>query len=80
VIRPGASADVVAFDPAAFRDVATFDDPTRYATGVRYLFVNGVPAIARGRDQHALAGRVLRRQADGAALPGPAPGVDPGAR
>jgi predicted amidohydrolase YtcJ len=67
VIRVGAVADLVIFDPATFRDAATFDDPTRYATGVTYLFVNGVEAIARGRFTDALPGRALRKHRDGPA-------------
>ena len=47
-LMPGTFADVVVFDPATFRDAATFDDPMRYARGVQYLFVNGVAAIAAG--------------------------------
>ena len=67
VLRPGAYADVVAFDPDQFRDAATFDDPTRYAPGVRFLFVNGVAAIAHGEPTPALPGRALRLDEDGPA-------------
>ncbi len=35
--------------PKTFRDAATFDHPTRYAPGVKHLFVNGVAVIARGK-------------------------------
>ncbi|MFN3485733.1 MAG: N-acyl-D-amino-acid deacylase family protein, partial [Planctomycetota bacterium] len=60
-LRPGAKADVVVFDPAEFRDRATFEEPDRYATGVRWLFVNGVAVIDGGRPTGALPGRALRR-------------------
>jgi N-acyl-D-aspartate/D-glutamate deacylase len=59
-LRQGLAADVVVFDPATFRDQATFDDPYRYSTGVRYLFVNGRPAIYTGTPTGALAGKALR--------------------
>ncbi|MFO0925583.1 MAG: D-aminoacylase [Gemmataceae bacterium] len=61
-LRVGYVADVVAFDPATFRDVATFDKPHQYARGVRHLFVNGQPAIADGKATDRLAGRPLRRR------------------
>jgi predicted amidohydrolase YtcJ len=67
VVRPGNFADLVVFDPAKFRDAATFDNPARYAPGVEYLFVNGVAAIARARPQKKLAGRALRLTRDGPA-------------
>src|SRR4051812_18635926 len=67
VVREGAYADLVVFDPATFRDTATFDHPTRYAPGVAYLFVNGVAAIDDGKPQKALPGRALRLTKDGPA-------------
>jgi N-acyl-D-aspartate/D-glutamate deacylase len=59
-LRPGYFADIVVLDPGAFRDEATFDKPHQYATGVRYLFVNGKLAIDEGKYTDRLAGRVLR--------------------
>ena len=60
-IRDGAAADLVVLDPATFRDQATFDEPTRYATGVRHLFVNGVAVVDGGEPKSALPGRAIRR-------------------
>ncbi len=60
-LKPGAFADVVVFDPKAFRDTATFDKPHQYAAGVRWVFVNGTPVVADGKhDPQSLPGRVLR--------------------
>jgi N-acyl-D-aspartate/D-glutamate deacylase len=64
-LKVGYYADVVVFDPAAFRDVATYEKPHQSATGVRWLFVNGVAAIDDGKPTGALAGRVLRHQEAG---------------
>lgn len=64
-LKPGYFADVVVLDPQAFRDRATFDRPHQYSTGVRYLFVNGTPAIDEGRYTDKLPGRVLRQNATG---------------
>jgi N-acyl-D-amino-acid deacylase len=59
-LKAGYFADVVVFDPETFRDKATYDNPHQYATGVRYLFVNGKLAIDEGKYTGALAGKVLR--------------------
>ena len=59
-IKTGAFADVVVFDPKQYIDRATFDAPHRYAAGVRYVFVNGQPAVFEGIPTGALAGRALR--------------------
>ncbi|GBD35136.1 D-aminoacylase [bacterium HR36] len=61
-LRVGYYADVVVFDPETFRDQATFDKPHQYATGVRYLFVNGQAVIVEGKYNGSLAGRPLRHQ------------------
>ncbi len=66
-IRKGNFADLIVFDPATFRDTATFDDPTRYASGLAYAMVNGKLAIEQGKLTTTLAGRVLRRQGAGPA-------------
>ena len=66
-IRTGHAADLVVFDPKTFRDAATWDDPTRYAHGIKYLFVNGVAAISEGKFAKARPGRALRLDKDGPA-------------
>ncbi len=44
VLRPGAWADVLIFDPAAVRDTATYQNPHQLAEGFSYVLVNGVVA------------------------------------
>ncbi|HET9424354.1 MAG TPA: amidohydrolase family protein [Gemmatimonadaceae bacterium] len=60
-IREGAFADVIVFDPKTISDRATYEEPTRLATGMRYVLVNGVLAIDGATPTGALAGRVLQR-------------------
>jgi len=58
-LRPGMFADVVVFDPRTIADRATFEEPHRYAIGVRHVLVNGVPVLADGEHTGALPGRAL---------------------
>src|SRR5581483_4499327 len=58
-LKAGYVADIVIFNPTDYRDTATFDNPHQYATGVRYLFVNGKLAIDEGKYTGALAGKVI---------------------
>jgi N-acyl-D-amino-acid deacylase len=60
VVAPGTHADLVVFDPARVRDVATFADPHRLAEGVRDVWVNGVATVRAGEHTGALAGRFVR--------------------
>jgi len=61
VLRVGAYADVIAFDPATVGDRATYREPTLLAAGMRYVLVNGTLAVDGGRYTGALAGKALRR-------------------
>jgi len=60
VLKQGMWADVVVFDPATIRDLATFEDPNQLSVGMAYVLVNGVPVIADGKATDALPGKVLR--------------------
>jgi len=60
ILRAGMAADITVFDPATIRDVATFEDPTHYSVGVRYVFVNGRAVVSEGKITDERPGRVLR--------------------
>ncbi|MEA3039900.1 MAG: N-acyl-D-amino-acid deacylase, partial [Sphingomonadales bacterium] len=60
LLRPGYYADVVAFDPAAIQDNATFARPQVYATGMRDVFVNGVQVLRDGEHTGATPGRFVK--------------------
>ncbi|MGB9147022.1 MAG: amidohydrolase family protein, partial [Acidobacteriaceae bacterium] len=60
VLKKGMWADVVVFDPATIRDLATYQNPNQLSEGMEYVLVNGVPVIADGKMTGALPGQVLR--------------------
>jgi N-acyl-D-amino-acid deacylase len=60
-IRVNAAADLAVFDPATVADPATYRDPHHYATGFRYVFVNGVLVVENDAHTGARPGRILRR-------------------
>jgi N-acyl-D-aspartate/D-glutamate deacylase len=60
VLKAGAWADVVIFDPATVRDLATFEHPNQLSQGMEYVLVNGVAVIDQGKMTGALPGKVLR--------------------
>ncbi len=62
VIRPGAYADLVLFDPATITDHATIAQPQAMATGVKTVWVNGEPVFRDGKATGLYAGRPLRRR------------------
>jgi N-acyl-D-amino-acid deacylase len=66
LLREGYRADVTIFDPADFRDRATYADPHQYPTGARTtVIVNGVIVVADASHTGALPGHVLRRDRAG---------------
>ena len=60
LLREGMKADVVIFDPATVRDHATFDNPHQLSTGIRDVWVNGVPVLRNGMHTGATPGRWVR--------------------
>jgi N-acyl-D-amino-acid deacylase len=60
-IEPGHFADLCVFDPETVIDAATFEQPTRPALGIHYVFVNGQVALDQGTPTSARAGKILRR-------------------
>jgi N-acyl-D-amino-acid deacylase len=60
LLKPGMFADITVFDPATIIDRSTYEQPSQLATGVSYVFVNGVPVVDGGRVTDALPGRALR--------------------
>jgi dihydroorotase/N-acyl-D-amino-acid deacylase len=60
VLKQGMWADVVIFDPATIRDLATFEQPNQLSEGMQYVLVNGVAVIAEGKMTGARPGKVLR--------------------
>jgi N-acyl-D-amino-acid deacylase len=65
-IREGYRADVTIFDPADFKDRATYADPHQYPSGDRTtVIVNGTVVVENATHTGALPGMVLRRDRAG---------------
>lgn len=61
VIRPGAAADLVIFNPDTVADTATFEDPCRPAEGIDRVLVAGRVSWQDGATVGAGQGRFLHR-------------------
>ena len=59
LLRPGAWADVLIFDPDKVRDTATYVEPHRLATGMVHILVNGELVMDSGQFTRQLPGRVV---------------------
>jgi len=60
VIREGAVADLVVFDPATVRATATYDQPRSFPIGIEHVIVAGTPVVANGVHTGATPGQGLR--------------------
>ena len=63
LLKPGYRADITIFDPADFRERATYADPHQYPSGARTtVIVNGTLVVENAVHTGALPGKVLRRR------------------
>lgn len=65
VLRIGAAADVLIFDPETIIDRATYDQPHQLPLGVEHVLVNGQPVVREGQPlpaQQTVSGQSLRRR------------------
>ncbi len=60
LVREGAWADLVVFDPAKVTDKATFKEPHHYAVGFKLVTVNGVVVIEDDQHLGTRPGKVIR--------------------
>jgi N-acyl-D-amino-acid deacylase len=60
ILRQGMKADVVVFDPATVKDMATYENPAQYSQGITWVLVNGKAVVADGKPTNAVPGQVLR--------------------
>lgn len=61
VLRDGAVADLVIFDPNTVKDQATFTEPHQYPIGIETVIVNGTVSVESGKATGVRAGQVIRR-------------------
>jgi len=62
VIRPGAPADLVLFDPETVIDHATPQNPSALSTGIHKVWVNGSVVYENGSETGALPGKFISRK------------------
>jgi N-acyl-D-aspartate/D-glutamate deacylase len=65
VIRIGAKADLVIFNPKTVLDRSTFKEPQLLSEGIVGVFVNGEPVWDNGKPTGRLPGAVLRKTTGG---------------
>ncbi len=61
LLKVGARADLVLFDPQKIEDRATFEEPRLEPAGISMVIINGHVAAGEGAVDGMMAGVVLRR-------------------
>ena len=61
ILRPGMKADIVIFNYHTIADRATFEDPHQYASGIKYVIVNGQFVVYQGKHTGATPGKLIRK-------------------
>ena len=61
VIRPGAKADLVLFEPRTIMDRATADQPGAISEGIRTVWVDGQIVFSNGQETGRTPGRFIAR-------------------
>lgn len=59
LVREGAKADLVVWDPSKIQDRATFLDPHELSSGIAFVIINGRMSLENGKFTGALNGRAL---------------------
>ena len=62
LLNEGMKADITIFDFDSVIDNATYADPFRYSSGIRYVFVNGDMAYHDGAFLETRSGKFLLRR------------------
>ncbi|MDZ4713832.1 MAG: serine hydrolase [Cytophagales bacterium] len=62
IIASGFKADLVLFDPATVRDMATIENPTALSKGIQRVWVNGQVVYTPGKSTGAYPGEFLKRK------------------
>ncbi|HJW94298.1 MAG TPA: D-aminoacylase [Thermoanaerobaculia bacterium] len=60
ILRPGMKADIIVFDEANVRDLASYEQPNQFSQGIIDVVVNGEIVLRDGTMTNALPGRPIR--------------------
>ena len=64
VIRQGAYADIVIWNPETVTDKGTQLEPRRYPDGIQYVLVNGEMVVDNGAHTGLLPGKIIYREGE----------------